>query len=76
MLGNFEIMVYSNQIQNSPINSKDITNSKVIFGPHLEGGRGKTLIIHTNVWIVIVWQYRDSFNSSISRLPWLPMYYL
>ena len=40
---NFEKMERSNQIQNFPINSKEITNTKVIFGPHLAGVRREAL---------------------------------
>ena len=42
-VGNFEKMVCANQIQNCPITSKYTTNAKVIVGPQLAGGRGKTL---------------------------------
>ena len=37
-------MVRANQIQNYPITSKDITNTKVIFGTHLSGLMGNTVI--------------------------------
>ena len=37
-------MVRANQIQNCPITSKDTTNAKFIFGPHLAGVRGKKVI--------------------------------
>ena len=40
---NFENIVLANQIQSYSINSKDITNAKIIFGTHLEGVRGKAV---------------------------------
>ena len=40
----FEKMICSNQIQNYPITSKDITNTKVRFGTHLSGLMGNTVI--------------------------------
>ena len=43
MVDDFDKIVRSNQIQNYPTTSKDITNKKVIFGPHLAGVRGKTV---------------------------------
>ena len=50
MVDDFEKMVRANQIQNSPISSKDITNAKFIFGTHLAGVRGKKLR-HTSKWV-------------------------
>ena len=42
-VGDFEKMVHANQIQNCIITFEDITNTKVIFGPHLSGVRRKTV---------------------------------
>ena len=38
-VGDFDKLVRANQIKNCPITSKDITNAKVIFFPHLAGVR-------------------------------------
>ena len=46
-VGDFEKNVRTNQIQNCPITSKDITNAKFIFGSHLAGARGET-VRHTH----------------------------
>ena len=43
MVGNFEKMVCANQIQYYPITSKDINNSKVVFGPHPTRLRGQAV---------------------------------